>query len=349
MATLQPPEHQDAAAAPPPTAPAPASRGIWYWVLRLCVPVPRGKTFRSKAGWVGRRVVSWYLIILCMLAFFQRSLIYQPTRESAIDPIAIGLEAGRVEKVAVPTADGLQLNGWVVPAFPPPRNGQAQRLAVIYFPGNAGHRAHRGLDLDQLSRMGVDAYLVDYRGYADNPGKPTETNFAADAQAIWKFVTGTRQVPASHVVLLGESLGGGVATRLASELSAAGTPPGGLILRSTFSSLVDVAAFHYSWLPVRWVLLDRYPSIERIKEVTCPILVLHGTVDTIIPFDFAKRLFAAAPDTSANLIPKKFVALPGADHNDIAIKAREPYRAAVREFLDRIQAQASVAETSAKH
>ncbi len=329
------------------------SRTFWNRVLRLCVPIPKGKTFQSKMWWVGRRIVYWYLIILCMIGFLQRSLIYQPTRESAIDPLAIGLEAGRVEKVSVPTADGLWLNGWFVPAFPAPHNS-SPHPTVIYFPGNAGHRAHRGLDLDQLSRMGADAYLVDYRGYADNAGKPTEADFAADAQAIWKFVTGTRHVPASQVVLIGESLGGGVATRLASELSIAGTPPGGLILRSTFSSLVDVAAFHYWWLPVRWVLLDRYPSTERIVTRLSPVrsLVLHGNMDSIIPFELCSgtRLFAAAPDVSANGIAKKFVTLPGArSQRHSMIKAREPYRAAVKEFLDRLQPAQKPTESAVKH
>ena len=86
---------------------------------------------------------------------------------------------------------------------------------MIYFPVNAGHRGYRASELDQLSRLGADAYLVDYRGYGDNPGKPTEENFAADAQSAWKFVTTTRHVKPSQVVLLGESLGGGVASRLA--------------------------------------------------------------------------------------------------------------------------------------
>src|ERR1700693_521710 len=143
MTTLQPADRQEnQAPAEPVTVAAPASHSFRDRLLRLLVPIPKGRTFRSKVGWVGRRIVSWYLIILVMLAFFQRSLIYQPTREANIDPVAIGLEAGRVEQITVPTADGIALNGWVVPAFPPPRNGQAQRLAVIYFPGNAGHRAH---------------------------------------------------------------------------------------------------------------------------------------------------------------------------------------------------------------
>jgi uncharacterized protein len=343
-----------------PTAPAPdavAPRSIWrrisYLLLRLCVPVPRGKTFRSKLGWIGRRIVYWYLIILVMLAFFQRYLIYQPTRADAIDPELSGLETGRIEEVHVPTADGLQLNGWFVRAFGTTRdaqhNGSPSHPAVIYFPGNAGHRGYRAIELDLLSRLGADAYLVDYRGYGDNPGKPTEENLAADAQAVWKFVTTNRNVKPSQVVLLGESLGGGVTTRLASELSAAGTPPGGLILRSTFSGLAEVASYHYPWLPVKLFLIDRYPSAERIAGVTCPILVLHGNVDTIVPFESGKQLFDAAPAVSAGSIPKTFVVLPGAGHNDIQFTARDTYRAAVKQFLDQLQPSQRTVEPAAGH
>jgi uncharacterized protein len=321
-------------------------RRISSAVLPLCVPIPKGKTLPSKMGWIGRRIVYWYLIILVMLAFFQRYLIYQPTRAEVIDPQFSGLGAGRVEEIHVPTADGLQLNGWCVRAFAASRNaehngsvnrGSADRPTVIYFPGNAGHRGYRASELDQLSRLGADAYLVDYRGYGDNPGKPTEENFAADAQAVWKFVTTTRHVKPSQVVLLGESLGGGVASRLASELSQAGTPPGGLILRSTFASLAEVASYHYPWLPVKMFLIDRFPSAERVAKVTCPVLVVHGNVDTIVPFESGKRLFDAAPAVSANSILKTFVVLPGTGHNDVQYVAREPYRAAVKQFLDRLK------------
>src|SRR5271170_4752486 len=110
-----------------PIAPAAdAPRSIWrrasYVGLRLLVPIPQGKGFRSKAWWIGRRIVYWYLIILVMLAFFQRYLIYQPTRADAIDPELSGLEPSRIEAVSVPTADGLQLNGWLVRAFPTSRD-----------------------------------------------------------------------------------------------------------------------------------------------------------------------------------------------------------------------------------
>ena len=176
----------------------------------------------------------------------------------------------------------------------------------------------------------------DYRGYAENAGKPGEADFARDAQGAWTFATAQLGVPPDRIVIWGESLGGGVATRLTSELCAARTPPRGLILRGTFTSLVDAAAYHYPWLPVRWVMIDRYPSIERIGSVTCPLLMIHGRQDQIVPFEQGEQLFAAAPPTSSNGVPKTFVELPQAGHNDIMYVAADDVRDAVERFLVRL-------------
>jgi uncharacterized protein len=326
-----------------PTAPAgPAPQSKWGRITRFIVPVPKGIGIRGKSAWVGRRVVLWYLIILVMLAILQRRLIYQPTQADSIDPDYAGLLAGHYEKVAVNTSDGLRLNGWYVRAAAtgaPGRgsattNGEGNVPVVIYFPGNAGHRGYRAIELDVLSRLGADVYLFDYRGYGDNPGSPSEEKLADDARSVWQTVTVERGARPSRVFLLGESLGGGVATRLAADVCAAGTPPGGLILRSTFSSLVDVAAHHYWWLPVRIFLVDRFPSTDRIATVTCPILVIHGTADTIVPFSYGQRLFEAAPEKSEQAVAKTFAPLRGAGHNDILYVARDEYRKAVRDFFE---------------
>ena len=334
-----------------PAAPRSIGRKIGSVLLGMCVPVPRGKTTRSKAWWIGRRIALLYLIILFIFAFFQRDLIYQPSRADAIDPRLSGLEPRRIEEVRVPTADGLQLNGWLVRAFPTPRDAQQNgsvHPAVIWFPGNAGHRGYRALELDQLSRLGADAYLVDYRGYGDNPGRPTEENLEADARAVWKFVTTSQHVQPSQVVLLGESLGGGVATRLASELSQADTPPGGLILCATYSGLADVAFYQYPWLPAKMILIDRFPSAEWIAHVTCPVLVLHCKADDTVPFESGKRLFDAAPAVSAGSVPKTFVVLPGAHHIPL-FAAGEPYREAVKEFLDRMRPASEPVRSAVAH
>ena len=276
-----------------------------------------------------------------MFAALQRILIYVPDRDASLGPTASGLAPGRVQSVEVETADQLRLNGWhVLTPNPSAANGSggepldAERPVILFLPGNGGNRSWRSDELDLISRQGADVYLFDYRGYGDNSGKPTEEGLANDARAAWRFLTEVRGIPAQRIVLLGESLGGGVATRLSWELCREGTPPGGVILKSTFDSLVETGRYLYPWLPVRWVLIDRFPSIDRIPEVTCPLLVIHGTRDRIIPFSRGKLLFDAAPATSASGIPKRFVELPSANHNDILVVERRAYAAAVKEFLE---------------
>lgn len=345
MTIDQPPESSDAASA--------GSTGRRRW-LRHVVPIPQGNGFGGKTAWVARRIALWYLLILVMLAFFQRSLIYQPTRTASIDAAFSGLDPRRVEPVTVSTEDGLSLRGWFVRALSKTAlptamvagNGAPATAAsnghplVIYFPGNAGNRGHRAIELDVLSRLGANACLVDYRGYGDNPGKPTEEGLASDARRVWEEMTVRRGFQPSQIVLLGESLGGGVASRLASELCIKGTPPGGLILRSTFPGLADVAAYHFPWLPVRWLLIDRFPSTERVVKVTCPILVIHGTADTIIPLSYGKQLFDAVPPVSSRGVAKTLVELRGAGHNDILYSARDEYLRVVAQFLAHIESPA---------
>jgi fermentation-respiration switch protein FrsA (DUF1100 family) len=287
-------------------------------------------------------VVAVYLSCVVMLAFMQRSMIYCPDRDSTLDPADADLPPGHVFSVQTTADDGTRLNGWHIL----PRHQRATteedcdrvltsgRLLVLYFPGNAGNRAYRLPEFSVLTDAGANVFLFDYRGYGDNAGHPSEELLAADAWAVWRYATKDRQVPASRVVLYGESIGGGVAVRLAAELSAAGAPPGGLILRSTFSSLVDAAAYHFPWVPVRWLLVERYPSVQRIPQVTCPILQMHGHRDRIVPFRLATKLFEAAPQVAANGLRKRFVELPEAGHNDVLYAAEPEMRHAVGKFLE---------------
>jgi len=291
--------------------------------------------------------MSTYVAIVVMLAVLQRSLIYLPDRESQIAPQDAGLSPGRVHAITLKTDDGLELRGWHI--LPPAQSATDpkqcdQQLAlgrpvVLYFSGNAGNRAWRIPEFEVFTQLGCDVIVFDYRGYGENPGSPSEERLAADATAVWRYATQARRIEPRRLILFGESLGGGVAVRLAAEQCAAGTPPGGLVLRATFSSLPDAAAYHYPWLPVRWLLVDRYESAERMPRVTCPILHLHGLRDSIIPIELGRKLFAAAPPQSANGIPKRFVALPSADHNDILAVAEPEFEAAVAQFLKQLSVQ----------
>jgi fermentation-respiration switch protein FrsA (DUF1100 family) len=285
-----------------------------------------------------RNIAIGYLLIVLMLAFFQRKLIYVPSRESNLGSACLGPVAHRVVDVVATTADGIDLNGWHWRAGSVDADQIADgRLVVLFFHGNGGHRLHRYDECDLLNDLGADTVIFDYRGYGDNAGTPTEEGLSHDARAGWEFLTDRRGVDPGCIVLLGESLGGGVAVRLASELCEQGTSPGGLILRSTFSTLSDAASYHYPWLPVRTVLVDRYPSAEQIGQVDCPLLFVHGDEDSIIPIDLGQKLFRAAPSVSANGVPKRFVKLGGANHNNVLHIAGPQVHKVTGEFFESIR------------
>lgn len=304
-------------------------------------PARGGGRLLLRVGLVG---LVAYLVMIAMLAVLQRSLTYFPVRASAIDPADSGLPPGQVHAIQMAAADGLQLHGWhVLPlgesadtAEQARRQLGDQRPVVLYFSGNGGNRAYRGEEFQLLAAAGCHVLVFDYRGYAENPGRPSEVHLVADALAAWRYATETLHIDPSRIVLYGESLGGGVAVQLAADRCRAGQTPGGLILRSTFSSLIDVAAHHYPWLPVRLLMIDRYESAGHIHKVACPILQLHGTADTIVPLAFGRRLFAAAPQHSTGGIPKQFVEL-AADHNDVVQVAHAACEAAIRKFLAAVE------------
>lgn len=278
-----------------------------------------------------------------MLVVLQRKLVFVGHGQRVAQPLSatlLEMPDDHAFDVSVATEDGLALNGWGVLAEQA-ESLQAglgeQRPVILYFSGNAANRLKRARAIRLFQEIGADVFLVDYRGYADNPGSPSEEAFAADAKACWRHLTETLGVPAERVVVFGESLGGGVATRLAAELCEAGTPPAGLMLRATFASLVETAAYHYPFVPVRMVLKDRFPSVERIPKVTCPIIHFHGDHDRIVPYVHGRELVAAAPAESESGVAKKFVTLTKTGHNDILYVAYEQVQSESERFLREIE------------
>lgn len=331
-----PDDHAASSGAVPPTAPAADARPRRSW-FRPNV----GRGWKARLRWTGLRLIAYYAVIVFTFAAFQRSLIYYPQRFTNGTPPASGLPSGQVREITFPTEDGLELHGWhVLPAGHNCSSAaeclaelrQAKRV-LVHFHGNGGSRLNRAGDCRTLAQHDAHVLIIDYRGYGENPGSPSETGLARDARAIWRYATEGVGVPRDRIVLYGESLGGGVAVRLASDLSAAKTPPAGLILVSTFTSLVDVAASHYPWLPVRLVMLDRYPSIDRAPLLTCSVLQIHGTHDTLVAMRLGRQLFQAIPEESVSGVPKQFVELPGAGHNDISESMFGPH---VQAFLDAV-------------
>jgi uncharacterized protein len=254
------------------------------------------------------------LALLVLLWAFQRRLMYFPF-DDVPAPEAVGLPDA--SPVTFQTADGLVLRGWFVPSRQSPA-----RLTIVVFNGNAGNRAFRGPLAAALGSLGLQVLLFDYRGYGGNPGTPTEEGLAADAQAALAYVRGRADVDPARIGYFGESLGTGVAVTLAAVHS-----PAVLVLRSPFTSMTDVGRLHYPWLPVGSFLRDRYDSLERLRRITCPVLVIAGDRDGIIPVEQSRRMFDAAPGKKSLLI------VPGADHNDDALLAGRDMIDAIDRFL----------------
>ena len=259
---------------------------------------------------VATAVVVVVVALLVLAWALQRKLIYLP----AAGPVpAVGTLLPGAEEVSFDTADGLRLSGWFLPGDPPPGGarpgssppGGAAGPAVLVFNGNAGNRSARAPLAAALARAGISVLLFDYRGYGGNPGRPTETGLAADARAARGYLLGRPEVRPGSIVYFGESLGAAVALGLAVEHR-----PAALVLRSPFTSLADVGRLHYPYLPVGALLKDRYDSIGRVRSLDCPLLVLAGSADRIVPAGQSRRLHDAAPG------PKRYVEIPGADHND---------------------------------
>ena len=245
------------------------------------------------------------LVLFTALAWlFQRRMIYFPL-EQEVAPASSLLSAA--EEVLFETEDGLSLHGWFVHA-----EGGAARATVLVFNGNAGNRSYRAPLAAALARRGYSVLLFDYRGYGGNPGRPSERGLLADGRAARAWLESRIGVEGRRLVFFGESLGAAVALALAVE-----RPPAALVLRSPFTSLTDVGRKHYPFLPVRWLLADRYPSLERITGLDCPLLVVAGERDWIVPPAQSRALFEAAPATR-----KRFLSLPGG-HNDLELLAGE--------------------------
>ncbi|MFO7695305.1 MAG: alpha/beta hydrolase [Vicinamibacterales bacterium] len=261
------------------------------------------------------RMLGSFLIALAILLLLlwagQRSLMYLPIG-TATPPSDAGLP--EAEELSVKTSDGLSLGAWFL------RPGQGRALAsVIVFNGNAGNRSFRAPLARRLADAGFNVCLFDYRGYGGNAGSPSEEGLLRDARAVVATVARRPDVEPDRIILLGESLGTGVAVALAAEVS-----PLALVLRSPFTSMTDVAAHHYRFLPVRQLLWDRYDSLSRVRVLTCPVAIVAGDGDRVVPYALSRRLFDALPE------PKRFITVRGADHNDFALNAGDDVVGAVR-------------------
>jgi fermentation-respiration switch protein FrsA (DUF1100 family) len=236
------------------------------------------------------------------------ALLYFPSRSIVETPAEAGLP---FEDLTITTEDGERLGAWWIPA----RRDPVGHLLLCH--GNAGNIGDRVLHARLLCDAGLDVLLFDYRGYGTSTGRPSEEGTYRDARAARTALLARPGVEEARVIFLGESLGGAVALALALE-----APPAGLVLQSTFTSIRAMARAHYPFIPGRAVP-DAYASLERIPRLACPLLVLHGDRDEIVPLSHGRALFEAAPE------PKHMRVFAGLGHNDLVSGAGPEYGATV--------------------
>jgi fermentation-respiration switch protein FrsA (DUF1100 family) len=252
-----------------------------------------------------------YVSALSAMFVFQRDLQYFPARHDPA-PEALGLK--NVERVALPTADGETVILWYAPA-------SAGRPTILFLHGNAGAMSDRADRLAYYQSRGFGAAFLSWRGYGGSTGKPTEAGLILDATAAYAFLR-DGGIPADQIVLVGESLGTGVAVQIAAQ-----NPVGAVVLEAPYTAAVDIAARAYPWVPVRLLMKDTFLSRTYIPQVRAPLLILHGERDTVIPFGFGETLFALANQ------PKTFLSLGPVGHEALFDPATWARGA---DFIDRV-------------
>ena len=256
-----------------------------------------------------------YIVLIGVFYLLQNRMVFladMPGRELVATPGDVGFT---YQDVWLNTSDNVRLHGWFVTV--PDARG-----TLLFLHGNAGNISHRLDSIAIFRELGLNSLIIDYRGYGQSEGKPSEQGTYIDARAAWDYLVGQQNIEAAEVIVFGRSLGAAVASSL-----AAATGPAAVILESCFTSAQDMASRLYPFLPVRFILNLDYPVIKNVTRFSSPLLVVHSTEDEIIPYDMGQSVFEAAPD------PKQMLTISGG-HNGGFLLDRDTYVAALNQFLD---------------
>jgi hypothetical protein len=256
-----------------------------------------------------------YVLVCLLVIVFQHKFVYFPERQIVATPADVDL---LFDDVFFKTDDAVALHGWYVPV-------DGARHVLIFFHGNAGNISHCMESIALFHGLGVGVFVFDYRGFGRSGGRAGEAGTYKDAQAALSYVRSKLPFAPENVIYFGRSLGSAVAIELATH-----EPPKGLIAESCFSSMPDVGARVYPWLPVRLMSRIRYDSMPRVAALSCPKLFIHSQSDEILPFALARRLFDAAAE------PKAFIEI-GGDHNTGFVTSGAVYVDALVDFFESLR------------
>lgn len=257
------------------------------------------------------------VLLICAVLFngilylMQPSMIFFPYTEIDETPAAWGFD---YEEVTLTTKDNVRLHGWYIPY-------RGATKTLLFFHGNAGNISHRGASIEIFHHLGLNVLIFDYRGYGRSEGRPDERGLYMDARAAWRFLIEQKGIKKEHIIIFGRSLGSVVAAELAAEVQ-----PSGLIMESTFSSARDMANAVFPVLSKLIYQRFKFDNLKNIRQVRCPVLVLHSPDDEIIPYRLGEKVYQTANE------PKSLVQMRG-DHNNGFMLSQPDYERALAEFI----------------
>ena len=260
-------------------------------------------------------VVSVYALLSIYVYFMQPGMLFYPNmpgRDLVATPGDIGLTYQDVE---FSTEDNIKLHGWFV-------SNKNAKGTVLFFHGNAGNISHRLDSIVIFHRLGLNVFIIDYRGYGQSEGKITEKGTYRDAEAAWNYLNHTQGISGKQIIIFGRSLGASIAGWLANKHT-----PAALIIESGFTSVAAMGQRFYPFLPVRWLTRFKYDTKQYVKNVSCPVLVAHSIDDEIIPYEEGREIFQAAPG------PKQFLEMQGG-HNDGFVVSGAVYVEGIKSFIN---------------
>ena len=256
-------------------------------------------------------LVLFYILLVTVVFFFQRNLLYHPSVDNYLKNQVVS-EPTEIEKVKITTSDKIDLIGWFY-------NQDLKKFkTILFFHGNAGTLENRTYKLNHFKDLNVNFLIIAWRGFSGNEGKPNEMGLYEDAKSAIKWLK-MKGINEKNIILYGESLGTGVVVQVAQHKNYAG-----VILESPFTSMVNMGKKYYPFFPVSLLLKDKFESYKKINNISVPVLIMHGKVDKIVPYDMGKKMYELANE------PKFFYSQEYGDH---MIEYDEKLLTALKKFI----------------
>ena len=256
-------------------------------------------------------LIFFYILLLIIMFFFQGNLLYHPTIDNYLKD-QVEREPNEIEKVKITTKDKIDLIGWFY------NRDLEEFKTILFFHGNAGSLENRTYKLNHFKNLNLNFLIIAWRGFNGNKGKPNEMGLYEDAKSAIKWLK-AKGIKEKNIILYGESLGTGVAVEVAQNKNYAG-----VILESPFTSMVNMGKKYYPFFPVSLLLKDKFESYKKINNIFVPVLIMHGKVDKIVPYDMGKKMYELANE------PKFFYSQEYGDH---MIEYDEKLLSALKKFI----------------